>query len=678
MAGNAPAPDRLAVEIEAKFALPGADALAALARAESLAGFLLGPPEVVKVRDEYVDTAAGQLRAAGYFCRIRQQGDGGVRLTMKSITPSRAGIHRREEYEALLPAPPPEADPGARAAGLGPAVGWPEGELRSLVLALAGDEPLLPLVELVQVRTVRMATEGDRTVAEVSLDAVTVMVGGGNGSYHEVEAELRPDGTEEQLAAIAAALRDEWGLTPEPRSKFERALEVVDVVVALGEPASPDGGEDDRVPEAEDAAASEVETASVDEPGPAAQLESGAQPEPAADEPAPAAEVEVEATSAPEVEPVPGEEPVPAASPAPERALESATAAESRRRAAAKSKSAALERLLDQPMGSKPGVDPDDTMAIAAGKVLAFHFVRMAKHEKGTRLGEDVEELHDMRVSTRRMRAALRVFGGHIDMKHMKPLLRGLQRTGRTLGTVRDLDVFMEKTQVYLDALPEERRHELDPLLEVWAAERERARGVMIEFLDSGFFARFKEDFASFFEDPEQVAMPLFAKDGTPLAHRVRHVVPAVVYERVGAVRAYDEWVGRAEVPLERLHQLRITAKAMRYTLEFFQEVLGPQAKPLIEEVKGLQDHLGDMQDAVVTCGVLSHFLSWGDWAVPEGDHQPKRPRTPVFIVSAGVAAYLAERQRELETLITTFPTTWERIDGPDFVRKVAAAVAVL
>jgi CHAD domain-containing protein len=115
----------------------------------------------------------------------------------------------------------------------------------------------------------------------------------------------------------------------------------------------------------------------------------------------------------------------------------------------------------------------------------------------------------------------------------------------------------------------------------------------------------------------------------------------------------------------------------MRYTLEFFQEVLGSQAKPLIEEVKGLQDHLGDMQDAVVTCGVLHHFLSWGDW-VPVDEQQVKRARPTVFVVSPGVATYLAERQRELETLIATFPRTWERIDGPQFVAKVAAAVSVL
>ena len=51
----------------------------------------------------------------------------------------------------------------------------------------------------------------------------------------------------------------------------------------------------------------------------------------------------------------------------------------------------------------------------AARKTLLFHFERMLKHEPGTREGEDAEELHDMRVATRRMRAALRVFDGYID-----------------------------------------------------------------------------------------------------------------------------------------------------------------------------------------------------------------------------------------------------------------------
>jgi len=111
---------------------------------------------------------------------------------------------------------------------------------------------------------------------------------------------------------------------------------------------------------------------------------------------------------------------------------------------------------------ARPGIESDDTMDEAARKTLLFHFGRMVRHESGTREGEDAEELHDMRVATRRMRAALRVFDGHVDGAVMKPYLKALRRTGRTLGTVRDLDVFYEKTARYLDTLTDERRDERD------------------------------------------------------------------------------------------------------------------------------------------------------------------------------------------------------------------------
>lgn len=62
-----------------------------------------------------------------------------------------------------------------------------------------------------------------------------------------------------------------------------------------------------------------------------------------------------------------------------------------------------------------PGVLPDDPMSEAGRKVLRFHFGRMLEHEPGTRLGDDIEELHDMRVATRRMRSAFRVFTSYFD-----------------------------------------------------------------------------------------------------------------------------------------------------------------------------------------------------------------------------------------------------------------------
>jgi hypothetical protein len=100
----------------------------------------------------------------------------------------------------------------------------------------------------------------------------------------------------------------------------------------------------------------------------------------------------------------------------------------------------------------------------------------MLDHEEGVREGCDIEHVRNMRVATRRMRAALRVFANYLDAVSHRPFVKMLRRTGRTLGAVRDLDVFFEKTQHYLDTLPADRKSELDGLLAAWQAEHHRQR----------------------------------------------------------------------------------------------------------------------------------------------------------------------------------------------------------
>src|SRR5690606_30776478 len=97
--------------------------------------------------------------------------------------------------------------------------------------------------------------------------------------------------------------------------------------------------------------------------------------------------------------------------------------------------------LAPAPEQKSPGVEPDDPMSEAGRKILRFHFRRMLRQESGARQGDDPEAVHDMRVATRRLRAALRVFGPYYDPGVIHPLDRGLRRAGRALGAVRDLDV---------------------------------------------------------------------------------------------------------------------------------------------------------------------------------------------------------------------------------------------
>jgi CHAD domain-containing protein len=331
--------------------------------------------------------------------------------------------------------------------------------------------------------------------------------------------------------------------------------------------------------------------------------------------------------------------------------------------------------LMPEELPEHPDLSADDAMDQAARKILSFHFQHMLYHEPGTRAGDDIEELHDMRVATRRMRAAFRVFGDYLNWKRLKPIRKGARRTCDKLGNVRDLDVFWEKAQHYLDGLPPERQGDLTPLREAWEAEREIAREEMLAYLDGDRYVEFKERSAELFGMPEAWGLPALTKKGEAVPHRVRHVVPVEVYERAAAVLAYDEWVTQPDVSLKRLHRLRIAGKRLRYTLEFFEEVLAPQTSDLIRQMKGLQDHLGDLQDAVVASELLRDFLTWGTWGHTEGK-KAKTPKEP--IVAPGVAVYMANKQAELQRLLDTFPDTWTFFRSREFKQTVAVVLAPL
>ena len=82
------------------------------------------------------------------------------------------------------------------------------------------------MLTLSQVRVARVVRRGRKEIAELSLDRVTASAPDGDRGWLEAEVEARGRGGDDDVAALAAALRDEWGLVPEGRAKFTRALEL--------------------------------------------------------------------------------------------------------------------------------------------------------------------------------------------------------------------------------------------------------------------------------------------------------------------------------------------------------------------------------------------------------------------------------------------------------------------
>ena len=148
-----------------------------------------------------------------------------------------------------------------------------------------------------------------------------------------------------------------------------------------------------------------------------------------------------------------------------------------------------------------------------------------------------------------------------------------------------------------------------------------------------------------------------------------------VLYQQLAAVRAFEELLQVPDPPLEQLHRLRIAFKGLRYALEFFREVLGRDSEQLIEEIKTLQDHLGDLQDAVVTGNLLRDYLNCGTWG---HGGAAKRVNEYKPVIAPGVVAYLAARQTELQLLLELFPGVWAKVNNQKFVKHIASLVAPL
>jgi CHAD domain-containing protein len=322
---------------------------------------------------------------------------------------------------------------------------------------------------------------------------------------------------------------------------------------------------------------------------------------------------------------------------------------------------------IKYPVRDTIGLESTDSLAEAGRKVLEFHFGRMLTHEPGTRLDSDMEAVHDMRVATRRMRAAFKLFNNEFSKKAIKRLGTGLRTTGRILGEVRDLDVLVEKLQQYRQSLAESEQSDLQPLLELWLAQRKQARQELLVYLDSKKYRRFKQELQEFVTTVDRGAKSISADE--PKKYQLRYLIPCLLYTRFGDVQAYDEML--EEATLETLHELRITFKQFRYALEYFAEILGQESQKVIEEVKALQDHLGALNDARMAADILGDLVA-------EGDKKQSRlsldEQQNLLQLSAYLQALLEEQQRLLET----FPQTWGRFNSPELRRNLALAIAVL
>jgi CHAD domain-containing protein len=216
---------------------------------------------------------------------------------------------------------------------------------------------------------------------------------------------------------------------------------------------------------------------------------------------------------------------------------------------------------------------------------LRAHLGAIHAHEPGTRAGRDPEDLHEMRVAVRRLRAILRAGSSMFDRKWAGSLRGELKWLGTALGHVRDLDVLHAYLQSRIKRLPAPERRASAVLLRGLEQDHTRARSALRSVLAGPRYRRLLRRLDAALRRPRVVTPDVSLLD-----------VAAGEFKKLrSAVKDLPKHPGD-----EDLHAIRIKLKRARYAAELVRETTGRQGERFLKQAKALQDVLGEHQDSVV------------------------------------------------------------------------------
>ena len=254
----------------------------------------------------------------------------------------------------------------------------------------------------------------------------------------------------------------------------------------------------------------------------------------------------------------------------------------------------------------------------------------LLKHDPGTRLASDAENLHQLRVASRRLRTFLRLTRELVDGAWASEVRTPLRELGRASGPARDLDVLLALLREQVEGLDDRDREAGVELIAAAEDDRMTVQRKLLAVLDS-------ERYRSMLE---RLTLPVEVTT-TPASNTTEELAARELRRLLARVRKLGKTPSHAE-----LHALRIRVKTVRYSLELSGLPAGTRTSRIIDTSVQLQNLLGEHQDAVAA---------------------EEHIRALAFRIGSTQVAYvagrLAERQRQRRAdLERRLPSAWKRL----------------
>lgn len=308
---------------------------------------------------------------------------------------------------------------------------------------------------------------------------------------------------------------------------------------------------------------------------------------------------------------------------------------------------------------------PNQDVQIFGAAIIMQQLTLLVAEIEGVKKAEDIEAVHRMRVATRRLRSALPVFGPFLAARRFETWRKRIRGITRALGAARDADVQIEHLAELVSRMTPPERAGVRRLLLRIRQRRRAMQADVNEALRQFEKSRLVADMSQKLPPYEIYRSQLNLQSPALLSTAAEHI-----QTRLAEFLAFEPYVSQPECVSE-LHAMRIAAKQLRYTMEFFAPLYADELKSTLKILRSCQDALGAIHDADVWVATLPEFIEEERQRTVDYFGHPR----PFKRLLPGLLFYRQMRQQEREQLYQKFVQNWQQWQQQDVWGSLRAAV---
>ena len=224
--------------------------------------------------------------------------------------------------------------------------------------------------------------------------------------------------------------------------------------------------------------------------------------------------------------------------------------------------------------------------------IILKHTREIAREIEGVSKANDIEAIHRMRVASRRLRSALPLFSNCLPARRKSTWEKQIKNITASLGAARDTDVQIERLSLIFKKLEDKRlRPGINRLLVRLKQRRTKMQSEVQAALNSLVKSNTLGNMDIQLSKKNDQTEPAFA-----FSRALYELANGAITQRLNELLSYDEIVYQPEKVAE-LHQMRIAAKWLRYTLEIFARIYSDRLRSAVQAGRKIQESLGTIHD---------------------------------------------------------------------------------